>query len=257
VDHSFFTKLKYLLKDTRSRYFLIDGHTRSSKPNNKWSKKEILGHLIDSARINLSRFTDILYSSKTYVVTSYDQDQLVLIYDYQNTPEYDLISLWQLLNHQIITVLKGAKPSDWAKIISIGNEEKTLLWLADDYVKHMEHHLHQILDSDNLVSPPLLVSLNEAVQKLSDEKQKEFINLAQFADLEIEYYQPNQIDKQNPHLKDEVYIISSGNAEFYTNQETVSVTKGDILYVKAGDEHRFINFTHDFATWVLFYGISN
>jgi hypothetical protein len=97
----YFINLSYLLNDTRSRYFLIDSESKSSKPNNKWSKKEILGHLIDSARINLNRFTDILISTEKYIVKPYQQDQLVLVNDYQNTNEYDLVSLWQLLNHQI------------------------------------------------------------------------------------------------------------------------------------------------------------
>ncbi len=253
----FFIQLNYLLKDSRSKYFLIDGENRRSKPNNKWSKKEILGHLIDSARINLNPFTDILLSDEKYIVKSYLQDQLVLVNDYQNTPEYDLISLWQLLNHQIINVLKRAKLSDWQKIIVVGNEEKTLSWLAHDYVEHMEHHIRQIFNCENLLSPPLWISLSDAVQKLSEEKDKEFVGLAHFADLEIEYYQPDVIDKQNPHLKDEVYVITDGTSEFYANQRTASVAKGDLLFVKAGDEHRFVNFSEDFATWEIFYGISN
>lgn len=257
MGHTFFTKLKYLLEDTKYKYFLIDTKSRSSKPDNKWSKKEILGHLIDSARINLNRFTDILLFDEKYIVKSYHQNQLVLVNDYQNTPEYDLLSLWQLLNHQIIRVLKGAKISDWEKVIVVGNEEKTLAWLAHDYVEHMEHHIRQIFNSDNLLSPPLWISLSDAVQKLNEEKDKEFVGLAHFADLEIEYYQPDVIDKQNPHLKDEIYVIANGTSEFYVNQRTVSVAKGDLLFVKAGDEHRFVNFSEDFATWVIFYGISN
>ena len=165
MERQFFITLQYLLKDTRSRYFLIDGESRSQKHNDKWSKKEILGHLIDSARINLNRFTDILISNEKYIVKSYLQDQLVLVNDYQNTPEYDLLSLWQLLNHQIIRMLKGAKISDWEKVIVVRNEEKTLAWLAYDYVEHMEHHIRQIFNSENLLSPPLWISLTHIAQK--------------------------------------------------------------------------------------------
>jgi hypothetical protein len=177
--------------------------------------------------------------------------------DYRNTPEYDLISLWQLLNHQIINVLKRAKLSDWQKIIVVDNEEKTLSWIAHDYVEHMEHHIRQIFNSENLLSPSLWISLSDAIQKLSEEKDKEFVGLAHFADLEIEYYQPDVFDKQNPHFKDEVYVITDGTSEFYANQRAVSVAKGDLLFVKAGDEHRFVNFSEGFATWEIFYGISN
>ena len=57
--------------------------SRKSSPE-KWSKKEILGHLIDSAVNNLQRFTEIQFQDKPYPIQKYDQDQLVIANDYQN-----------------------------------------------------------------------------------------------------------------------------------------------------------------------------
>src|SRR6187551_16772 len=77
----------------------------------KWSKQEILGHLIDSAINNLKRFTEIQFLPQPYTVESYQQNELVIVNDYQNLPLQHLLDLWQSLNRQIIFVVK-AIPTD-------------------------------------------------------------------------------------------------------------------------------------------------
>src|SRR6188768_1100121 len=57
----------------------------------KWSKQEILGHLIDSAINNLKRFTEIQFLPQAYTVISYQQNELVAINDYQNLPLQHLL----------------------------------------------------------------------------------------------------------------------------------------------------------------------
>ena len=59
---------------------------------------------------------------------------------------------------------------------------------------------------------------------------------------------------RNPHNKDEVYVIISGEGTFFCNGETMSFAPGDVLFVPASAEHRFTKFTKDFKTWVFFYG---
>src|SRR6185503_17913101 len=73
----------------------------------KWSKQEILGHLIDSAINNLKRFTEIQFLPQPYTVISYQQNELVLVNDYQNLPLQHLLDLWQSLNRQIVFVVKA------------------------------------------------------------------------------------------------------------------------------------------------------
>src|SRR6188474_2543328 len=73
----------------------------------KWSKKEILGHLIDSAINNLKRFTEIQFLPQPYSVIAYRQNELVIINDYQNLPLDHLLDLWQALNRQIVFVVKN------------------------------------------------------------------------------------------------------------------------------------------------------
>lgn len=81
-----------------------------------------------------------------------------------------------------------------------------------------------------------------------------FLKVFEHGTLEVEVYKPEKVDLQQPHSRDEVYIIISGNGEFLNDGVRSDVKTGDFLFVPAGIEHRFENFTDDFSTWVLFYG---
>jgi len=70
----------------------------------------------------------------------------------------------------------------------------------------------------------------------------------------VELYAPVAIDPQSPHDRDEVYFVISGSGEFVVAGERSRFKTGDALFVAAGVEHRFENFTADFTTWVVFYG---
>jgi quercetin dioxygenase-like cupin family protein len=71
--------------------------------------------------------------------------------------------------------------------------------------------------------------------------------------LEVEVYAPQDQDRQQPHARDEIYIIARGAGQFFDGQKTCSVATGDFLFVPAGQEHRFSKFSEDFAVWVFFY----
>jgi hypothetical protein len=120
----------------------------------KWSKKEELGHLIDSAHNNLRRFIVSQYEWVPKVV--YDQNAWVRISNYQNQSSADLISLWFLLNKQICEVLRTMPESAQEKFSNTGKEKEelhTLTWLAKDYVKHLLHHVHHILELEAVAYP--------------------------------------------------------------------------------------------------------
>lgn len=121
------------------------------KPNpSKWSKKEILGHLIDSAQNNIRRFIVAQYQDNPKIV--YAQDNWVAAANYQNYPTNDLINLWTLLNKHICTVLKNI-PHGAEERLSQTSEVHSIKWLAEDYNKHLLHHLHQILDLEPVAYP--------------------------------------------------------------------------------------------------------
>ena len=111
----------------------------------KWSKKEILGHLVDSAVNNLQRFTEIQFESKPYPIRRYNQDELVKANGYQEAEVNDILSLWLALNQRIIEVMKVQSDKTLAYPIILPNGASAdLKFLMTDYVDHMEHHLNQI-----------------------------------------------------------------------------------------------------------------
>ena len=121
------------------------------KPNPaKWGNKEILGHLIDSAQTNIRRFIVAQYEDKPKV--TYAQDNWVAAADYQNYSTPDLIELWVLLNKHICIILKKM-PEGAKERLSETSELHTIQWLAEDYNKHLQHHLHQLLKLEPIAYP--------------------------------------------------------------------------------------------------------
>jgi len=97
------------------------------------------------------------------------------------------------------------------------------------------------------------ISTDIALEKLRSSKEV-FIELFNHGTLNLEIYKPLIKDYQAPHDRDEIYIIISGSSTFINGQITSIVGQGDFLFVPSGRPHRFIDFTEDFSTWVIFYG---
>lgn len=122
----------------------------------KWSKKEILGHLIDSAINNHRRFKQFLHQEHL-VFDGYNQDNEVVMNDYQNRPLQEIIALWSGMNQQIIQILKAIPDERFTKRYTQHNyhrigfkrvpetEASSIQYLIQDYLGHMEHHLAQML----------------------------------------------------------------------------------------------------------------
>jgi hypothetical protein len=124
----------------------LDNADTSTRPApDKWAKKEILGHLLDSASNNHQRFVRAALQGNL-AFPGYEQNALV---DLENFAEIDwnfLVDFWASYNRFLAHVL-GQLPEEAAKITcSIGNNpQATLEWIAGDYVAHLKHHLNQIL----------------------------------------------------------------------------------------------------------------
>ncbi|WP_273566237.1 cupin domain-containing protein [Maribacter halichondriae] len=97
------------------------------------------------------------------------------------------------------------------------------------------------------------INTTEALKKLA-ETNSPFLTVFEHGTLSVEVYEPEKVDLQQPHARDEVYIVISGSGEFLNDGARTTFQPGDFLFVPAGIEHRFENFTEDFSTWVLFYG---
>ena len=110
----------------------------------KWSRQQVLGHLIDSAINNLKRVTDAQIAEQPYLITPYQQNELIIVNNYQQLPLQHLLDLWQSLNQQIIFVVQNIPA--YRLLFEVHPQynqtgTQTLGWLICDYVAHMEHHL--------------------------------------------------------------------------------------------------------------------
>ena len=70
---------------------------------------------------------------------------------------------------------------------------------------------------------------------------------------EVGFYVPRSEDLQQPHDRDEVYVVVSGNGRFLLDGEERDFEEGEAIFVPAGAEHRFVDFSDDFSAWVVFF----
>jgi len=142
------SELNAIISDYSIKISSISEQEFSVKPSsNKWSKKEVLGHLIDSAQNNLRRFICAQYEATPPKIV-YEQDHWVNANAYQQMDTKEEIALWILINSRIAAVLNQMPSSCYAKECDTGKNSislHSLEWLAEDYVKHLKHHLNQII----------------------------------------------------------------------------------------------------------------
>ncbi len=143
-------RINYLVQAVPSRVKVFSEQELSSQLVGKWSKKEILGHLCDSATNNHHRFTKIQFEKQPFVVSSYNQNNWVLVQDYQSIPSDEIVNLWATLNSHIVRVISKTPEEKLLYICDIGdNKYITLYDLIQDYLRHMDHHLRQIFGSSD------------------------------------------------------------------------------------------------------------
>jgi DinB family protein len=111
----------------------------------KWSRKEILGHLMDSASNNHQRFVRAALQGELKF-PGYDQERLVELQQFREMDWGFLVDLWAAYNRLLAHVITSLP----AKAANIGceigeNPPATLVWIAEDYVEHLKHHLNQIV----------------------------------------------------------------------------------------------------------------
>lgn len=85
-----------------------------------------------------------------------------------------------------------------------------------------------------------------------------FVSALRHGSMSVELFAPGASglgrDIQQPHTQAELYVVQRGQSAFWLEGQRCEVQTGDVLFVPAGAEHRFENFSQDFATWVVFYG---
>jgi mannose-6-phosphate isomerase-like protein (cupin superfamily) len=98
------------------------------------------------------------------------------------------------------------------------------------------------------------VTIEDALARLPGTKGERFAQVLEHGSLVVEIYAPRMVDPQTPHTRDEVYIVIEGSGTFLNGESRQQFGQGDLLFVPAGIEHRFENFTDDLVVWVIFYG---
>jgi mannose-6-phosphate isomerase-like protein (cupin superfamily) len=101
--------------------------------------------------------------------------------------------------------------------------------------------------------PPARIAVAEASRAPNQPGRRSAL-LLEHGSMELRWYAPKGDDPQTPHDQDEIYIVASGSGTFLRAGERFPFTPGDALFVGAGVEHRFVDFSDDFAVWVIFYG---
>ena len=111
----------------------------------KWSKKEILGHLIDSAANNHQRFVRLQLYPRIDL-PGYAQDDWVRAQQYQSRPWAEIVDLWQIYNTHLASLIRSVDPKTLKNVWHTPDgKDVDLEFLMRDYIVHLRHHLDQIL----------------------------------------------------------------------------------------------------------------
>ncbi len=140
-------ELSQLVEEVPLRFNQIPVYELEHKPApGKWSKKEILGHLVDSAVHNLTRFTQAQYLPSPFVVVAYNPDELVKLNGYQQQNPGEIGQLWQALNRQIVRVISHCSEEKLNNTVVLPNNASAFVlgWIMEEYLRHLKHHLQQI-----------------------------------------------------------------------------------------------------------------
>ncbi len=140
---------------TARLHSVSEAESESRREAGKWSKKEILGHLIDSAANNHIRFV-AAQSKDDLIFAGYDQEASVACQNYQASQWPGLITLWESYNRHLFHLVSSIPDEKLQKLCTRHSlhliawqlvkedEPTTLEYLIADYVAHMKHHLRQI-----------------------------------------------------------------------------------------------------------------
>ena len=139
-------QLRTLIESARPRLLGITEKLASEKQfPDKWSVKETVGHLIDSAASNHQRIVRLQLSADIGRLT-YAQVEWVQAQHYQTEPWTQIVQFWYLYNMHLSHVIAHVNPENLDHVCDMGYAEPApLRFIIEDYVRHTQHHLDQIL----------------------------------------------------------------------------------------------------------------
>ena len=140
---------------------ISEEQSKIARAEGKWSRKQIIGHLIDSAANNHQRFVRAQFTDHM-VFPGYEQEAWVEVQHYNDEPWTQLVQLWRLYNLHLLHVMintpdavrsqsRGSHTLDriaWQTVSQ--REPATLEYFMRDYVAHLQHHLNQVFGSGSV-----------------------------------------------------------------------------------------------------------
>lgn len=155
--NTYYHQLNEIIDLSYDQLQAIDQHDFSIQPSpSKWSKKQIIGHLIDSAYNNHQRFLSA-HNQDNLIFQGYDQEAWVALNDYQNRSQEEVLNTWRVANQHLAHLIGGISDdllnhktrTHNFHIIGMNRPDEgslsSLAYLIWDYIFHVEHHLNQIL----------------------------------------------------------------------------------------------------------------
>ena len=135
-------KISGLLVEVPAKFGQLSMEQINAKPApEKWSKKEILGHLCDSCFNNMQRLIRVQYEPKPCII--YNQDEWVKNQHYQELDFAEVLELWITLHKQFVHILKHFPENHLNSIMNWG-DDVIVKFVITDYLDHHNHHLRQI-----------------------------------------------------------------------------------------------------------------
>jgi hypothetical protein len=137
--------LRTLLQEVPTRLAHIREEKLNAKPApDKWSAKEELGHLLDSAGNNHQRIVRAQLENAP-AMPGYEQKAWVDLHGYSRRDWRELIAVWTALNRQLLAAAESVPDAAWSRTCTIADSKPlTLQFVFEDYLEHMLHHLRHI-----------------------------------------------------------------------------------------------------------------
>jgi hypothetical protein len=138
-------RLNTIIHEIPARLHKLGAERATIKPAaDKWSPKEELGHLLDSAVNNHQRIVRVQMDDNV-AMPGYQQEKWVALHKYQERPWDELINLWIALNQHLLVAAQSVPDVAWKHSCTVGDSEPmTLKFVFEDYIRHMLHHLQHI-----------------------------------------------------------------------------------------------------------------
>jgi len=219
--------------------------------DDKWSAKEIIGHLVDSASNNHQRFVRARWADDL-VFPTYDQDGWVSAQQYQQAPWAELVSLWRTFNLQIARVM-AAVPQEvrlrehtrhnldrvaWRTLPA--HTPATLDYFMRDYVGHLRHHLAQIEAMHPRTVGASTVTVGSLPEKFGTVREQWSPRIV--AELNGQHVKVVKFQGEfvwhHHDGEDEMFLVQRGSFRMELRDRVVELRAGDFIVIPRGVQHR-------------------